>query len=275
VLEHTLTPRPVDRAAPHDQFHTEGGRLAGPNETPVLEGRIPGTDKTVRQHPHDEFGSVPTNAAELRDAVRDPSGALGANATVVHEDGSTQRGADAMAEGRDRGTAAAQDVAGQAADRAQRDAQDVQNQTNGPPETEEEKEAGKRTLKDKMRGYRVSDIHVPSKETVRRLVFLERASSSFEGLGEDHDTLPGPFAPQLLKIQGVGRRVGGLVDDLAEGVRREEAVVETSVAREQAPPSARAQPGLGRLGTIAMRRALVRRTPSPPYFCPERSGTAC
>lgn len=242
--------------------------MAGPNETPVLEGRIPGTDKTVRQHPDDEFGSIPTNAAEMRDAVRNPSGTLGANATVVHEDGSTQRGADAMAEGRDRGQAAAQETTNAAADRAQRDAQDVQNQTNGPPETDEEREAGKRTLKDKMRGYRVSDIHMPSKAAIRRTVFLERASSSFEGRGEDHDTLPGPFAPQLLKIQGVTRRVGGLVDDLAEVARREEAAVETTLvgsAVEQPAPSSPRQPaGLVRLGTV--RRALVRRAPPSSFL---------
>jgi hypothetical protein len=46
----------VDRAAPADQFHTEGGRTIGPNEgTPVLEARIPGTDKTA-----------PSSAARMR-----------------------------------------------------------------------------------------------------------------------------------------------------------------------------------------------------------------
>lgn len=44
----------VDETAPNDQFITEGGRVAGPNETPVLEGRVPFTDKQVRHHPHED-----------------------------------------------------------------------------------------------------------------------------------------------------------------------------------------------------------------------------
>ncbi|KAF7791135.1 hypothetical protein EIP86_002146 [Pleurotus ostreatoroseus] len=49
--------RNVDDTAPNDQFITEGGRVAGPHETPVLEANIPGTDATVKQHPRDEWGS--------------------------------------------------------------------------------------------------------------------------------------------------------------------------------------------------------------------------
>lgn len=47
----------VDDSAPNDQFITEGGRRAGPNETPVLEARVPGTDHVVQQHPHNELGT--------------------------------------------------------------------------------------------------------------------------------------------------------------------------------------------------------------------------
>ncbi|PPQ90960.1 hypothetical protein CVT25_015686 [Psilocybe cyanescens] len=55
----SLAPHPdalarVDESAPNDQFITEGGRVAGPGETPVLEARVPGTDATVRAHPHDD-----------------------------------------------------------------------------------------------------------------------------------------------------------------------------------------------------------------------------
>ncbi|KAF9534642.1 hypothetical protein CPB83DRAFT_755601 [Crepidotus variabilis] len=46
--------RQVDQSAPADQFITEGGRVAGPGETPILETSIPGTDKTVKAHPHDD-----------------------------------------------------------------------------------------------------------------------------------------------------------------------------------------------------------------------------
>jgi hypothetical protein len=54
----------VDDSAPQDQFVTEQGRIVGPNETPVLEARIPGTDTTVAQHPKDDLGS----GARVKDA---------------------------------------------------------------------------------------------------------------------------------------------------------------------------------------------------------------
>ena len=41
----------VDQSAPADQFVTQGGRPAGPNETPVAEASIPGVDGAVRHHP--------------------------------------------------------------------------------------------------------------------------------------------------------------------------------------------------------------------------------
>ncbi|KAF7974468.1 hypothetical protein HWV62_12112 [Athelia sp. TMB] len=44
-------------SAPNGQFITEGGCVAGPNETPVLEARVPGTDHTVTQHPKDDLGT--------------------------------------------------------------------------------------------------------------------------------------------------------------------------------------------------------------------------
>lgn len=44
----------VDETAPSDQFITEGGRAAGPNETPIVEADVPFTDKTVRQHPRED-----------------------------------------------------------------------------------------------------------------------------------------------------------------------------------------------------------------------------
>ncbi|KZT70697.1 hypothetical protein DAEQUDRAFT_667430 [Daedalea quercina L-15889] len=50
----------VDDSAPRDQFVTEGGRVAGPDETPVVEARIPGTDTRVAQHPKAELGQGAT-----------------------------------------------------------------------------------------------------------------------------------------------------------------------------------------------------------------------
>lgn len=48
-----IAPDP-DESAPQDQFITEGGRVAGKNETPVLEARVPGTDVRVKQHPRED-----------------------------------------------------------------------------------------------------------------------------------------------------------------------------------------------------------------------------
>lgn len=47
--------RQVDQSAPNDQFVTEGGRVAGPGEVPVLESSILGTDKKIKVHPHEEL----------------------------------------------------------------------------------------------------------------------------------------------------------------------------------------------------------------------------
>ena len=46
--------RQVDQSAPNDQFITEGGRVAGPGETPILESGILGTDKKIKAHPHEQ-----------------------------------------------------------------------------------------------------------------------------------------------------------------------------------------------------------------------------
>jgi hypothetical protein len=50
----------VNDTSPQDQFITEGGRPVGPNETPELEGRIPGTETSVTQHPKDDAGKGAT-----------------------------------------------------------------------------------------------------------------------------------------------------------------------------------------------------------------------
>ncbi|KAF8890527.1 hypothetical protein CPB84DRAFT_1816344 [Gymnopilus junonius] len=69
----TIAPNPdklaqVDQSAPNDQFITEGGRVVGPNETPVLEARLPGTQKTVRHHPHEEDVMVRDADGTMRSA---------------------------------------------------------------------------------------------------------------------------------------------------------------------------------------------------------------
>lgn len=55
----------VDRPAPNDQFQTAGGRQVGPDETPVLEANVPGTDTTLRHHP--KQGTEVEQDGEVRD----------------------------------------------------------------------------------------------------------------------------------------------------------------------------------------------------------------
>jgi hypothetical protein len=69
--------RHVDEAAPEGEFITEGGRRVGPNETPVLEAPLPGTDKTVRRDPKEgetvmQSGEEPPRA--VSDVVREGQG---------------------------------------------------------------------------------------------------------------------------------------------------------------------------------------------------------
>lgn len=59
----------VDESAPNDQFATEDGRAAGPNETPILEARLPGTGHVVQQHPEDELGTGATVKTENGEEV--------------------------------------------------------------------------------------------------------------------------------------------------------------------------------------------------------------
>lgn len=47
--------RDVDQSAPNDQFITQGGRVAGPGETPVLDLKVPGTGKNILVHPKQEI----------------------------------------------------------------------------------------------------------------------------------------------------------------------------------------------------------------------------
>ncbi|OJT01692.1 hypothetical protein TRAPUB_7748 [Trametes pubescens] len=117
----------VDESAPRDQFVSEGGRLVGPDETPVLEARIPGTDTTVAQHPHEE---------------------LGHGAKVTQGNGEVKSGAQAINE-----TEARKD---EIVDRAKIEAEDTRNVVGGDPVPEDrvDAEAKKSGLMNKIRGFR-------------------------------------------------------------------------------------------------------------------------
>ncbi|KAI0634782.1 hypothetical protein C8Q77DRAFT_1053762 [Trametes polyzona] len=119
--------RQVDESAPRDQFVSEGGRLVGPDETPVLEARIPGTDTTVSQHPREE---------------------LGHGATVKQGNGEVKSGAQAINE--------AQARKDEAVEKAKRQKEDTVNAVGGDPVPNDraDAEAKKSGLMNKIRGMR-------------------------------------------------------------------------------------------------------------------------
>ncbi|TFK83404.1 hypothetical protein K466DRAFT_665853 [Polyporus arcularius HHB13444] len=122
--------RRVDDSAPRDQFVSEGGRLVGPDETPVLEARIPGTGTTVAQHPREE---------------------LGQGAKVKQENGEVRSGASAINEAQER----ANETIEQGKTEAQRQKEDVNNIVGDPvPDNREEADAKKSGLMNKIRGVR-------------------------------------------------------------------------------------------------------------------------
>jgi len=123
----------VDHPAPEKQFITEGGRAAGPDETPVLEARVPGTDTTVSQHPRD-----------------DP----GAGTTVRTGDGQVRNGEQAVHEGRE--TAQNLQAGGQerTTEEARAHGEDLRESVESAPTAEEKKEVAKNGVKEKMMGIR-------------------------------------------------------------------------------------------------------------------------
>ena len=68
--------RNVDQSAPHDQFITKGRRVANPNETPVLEMRIPGTERTLEMHPKEDQARL-LNPDETQRPIGEVREALG------------------------------------------------------------------------------------------------------------------------------------------------------------------------------------------------------
>ncbi|THH17056.1 hypothetical protein EUX98_g9201 [Antrodiella citrinella] len=149
--------RRVDESAPNDRFVTEGGRHAGPNETPVLEVRVPGTDTTVKQHPKDEPGT---------------------GATVERGDGTVQSGAEAKDEAANK----ANELSGQASEEAQKQADDINNVVNGDPVPNDREEAQekKQGFKAKILGLRdqITD-RIPQEHKDRVNGHTDRAKQFF------------------------------------------------------------------------------------------------
>lgn len=70
--------RNLDRSAPDDEFITAGGRPTEPGETPVPELSVPGTSKTLQQHPKENDPQVVHTAG--------PKWSIGEAAQQAHED---------------------------------------------------------------------------------------------------------------------------------------------------------------------------------------------
>ncbi|PCH43513.1 hypothetical protein WOLCODRAFT_164502 [Wolfiporia cocos MD-104 SS10] len=62
--------RQVDEPAPDHKFISEGGREIGPNETPVPEARVPGTEHRIAQDPSSELGEGTAIKTESGDVIR-------------------------------------------------------------------------------------------------------------------------------------------------------------------------------------------------------------
>ncbi|KAF8173636.1 hypothetical protein BJ912DRAFT_1024850 [Pholiota molesta] len=118
----------VNESAPNDQFVTEGGRTAGPGETPVLEARVPGLGG-AHMHPREdeprvwregqngeqgEKRPVGEVGEKVGEKVQDATGAQGgvreqAGAVREHAEGAKEQAQDAAVQGM-RGVQEAQDA---------------------------------------------------------------------------------------------------------------------------------------------------------------------
>ncbi|EIN05339.1 hypothetical protein PUNSTDRAFT_106990 [Punctularia strigosozonata HHB-11173 SS5] len=134
--------RRVDEPAPENEFVSKDGERLGPHDgTPVPQVRVPGTGVTVEQHPKEKLGD---------------------GATIKTGDGDAVSGAEAKGKVRQK--------AGETKEEARANADEVAQTTNGVPQTEDEAEAGKKTLKSRLFGFKdavsskVPDEH---KEKVR------------------------------------------------------------------------------------------------------------
>ncbi|KAI0373547.1 hypothetical protein BV20DRAFT_937833 [Pilatotrama ljubarskyi] len=134
--------RKIDEPAPEHKFISEGGREVGPDETPVPEVQVPGTDIRVAHHPRSE----------------DP-----AAGTAIKKGDEVKRGDEALAEAQRKKDEALQ----KAQTEAQRQKEDVKARAapDEPPQDEADVQTRKNKLqekwgdvKDTLRG-RVPDEH--------------------------------------------------------------------------------------------------------------------
>ncbi|KAG6334324.1 hypothetical protein ID866_4769 [Astraeus odoratus] len=58
----------VDEPAPADEFVSQGGRKVGPDETPVVDATVPGTNVRVQHHPHTDDAKIVTEEGKEKPA---------------------------------------------------------------------------------------------------------------------------------------------------------------------------------------------------------------
>ncbi|KAH8111325.1 hypothetical protein DFH11DRAFT_1794541 [Phellopilus nigrolimitatus] len=122
----------VDDPAPPNQFHTEGGRTttADAGETPVLEAKV--GDHTVKQHPHNEFGT----GAEIHGPGPDDKQVRTGADAVGHAQGLKEQGLNTGLE------------------RAQDEGRQVKSDADSREDPDEKKEVAKNGLRDRFNGFR-------------------------------------------------------------------------------------------------------------------------
>lgn len=146
IAPHEEQLRHVDEPGPQDQFVSQGGTKVGTGKTPVLDVKIPGTDKSVKQHPK-----------EGETVVRDASGDERPVGEVREE----------AAKKVDETTPKAQVSAEETKEKMREQPQGVKEGT-----TTEEAEKKKLGLLDKMKGVRDN--------------LLDRIPSEHKGKAHDH-----------------------------------------------------------------------------------------
>ncbi|RDX45619.1 hypothetical protein OH76DRAFT_1558936 [Lentinus brumalis] len=150
--------RRVDEPGPEHTFISEGGRKAGPNETPVPEVQVPGTDIRVAHHPRSE----------------DP-----AQGTAVKKGDEVKRGDEALNEARQK----KEEFNSQAQIEAERHAEDVRQRAavDEPVKDEGDAQARKSRLQDKFSGVKDSILgRVPDEHKERVNEHKERVNEHKE-----------------------------------------------------------------------------------------------
>ena len=120
----------MDRSAPDNEFITAGGRPVGPEETPVPDVSVPGTSKTLQQHPNENEPRV-----------------VDANGTSKRVGEVTQQVEGRYGESKDR----ANHIGAEVVDKAQ---------SYADTESSQESEEKKMGMREKMRQMGVSPIFV-------------------------------------------------------------------------------------------------------------------